>query len=514
MQHSRTSLEEELPAEQAAAAASASDAAQATLAADAAQLRALGYTSKFDRTMSELENFSLGFTYLSPVVGVYSLFAFALGAGGPPMFWSYLFVGIGQLFVCLVFGEVVSQFPISGGLYPWARRLVGKRWAWMAGWVYGWALFVSIAAVATGGAPYVAQLLGFAPTPINTTGLALLMIAIATACNVSGTRLLARVAMFGFSCELIGAVLVGTYLLVFARHQALGAVFNTFGVRSAGGTYLPAFLASSLSAMFCYYGFEACGDVAEETPDASRKIPKAMRMTIYVGGAASMWVCFALIMAVPDMHAVVSGKDADPVTTVLRTAMGSLGLRCVLAVVLVSFISCALSMQAAAGRLLFAYARDEMLVHHRLLSRISPHAHVPVPALAVSGLIPATIALAGLWLANAVATIISFASVGIYIAFQMLVLAALAARLQGWRPAGPFRLGRWGWAVNLTALIYGVGAIINMMWPRNPHDPWYSNYAMIVTTTSVVVLGALYMVLGKPYDRGRAPAGDAHLMGH
>ena len=38
--------------------------------------------------------------------------------------------------------------------------------------------------------------------------------------------------------------------------------------------------------MFCYYGFEACGDVAEEL-DASRAIPKAMRMTIYIGGFAA-----------------------------------------------------------------------------------------------------------------------------------------------------------------------------------------------------------------------------------
>src|SRR5579859_7670873 len=189
------------------------------LDADAAQLQALGYTSKFDRSMSKLENFSLGFTYLSPVVGVYSLFAFALVAGGPPMFWWYLLVGIGQMFVCLVFGEVVSQFPISGGLYPWARRLVGKRWAWMAGWVYGCALFVSIAAVATGGAPYLAQLMGFAPTPANTTTIALAMIVVATLCNVSGTKLLARVAMFGFICELIGAIAVGGYLLIFARHH-------------------------------------------------------------------------------------------------------------------------------------------------------------------------------------------------------------------------------------------------------------------------------------------------------
>jgi amino acid transporter len=481
-----------------------------TLDADAQQLRALGYTSKFDRTMSELENFSLGFTYLSPVVGVYSLFAFALAAGGPPMFWWYLLVGIGQMFVCLIFGEVVSQFPISGGLYPWARRLVGKRWAWMAGWVYGWALFVSIAGVGTGGAPFVAQLLGFPVTPANTTSIALAMIAIATACNLSGTRILARVAKFGFICELIGALVVGGYLLLFARHHPFSTLFDTAGV-AHGGAYWPAFLASALSAMFCYYGFEACGDVAEETPDASRMIPRAMRMTIYVGGGAAMLVCLALILAVPDLSAITSGKDTDPVATTLRAAMGEFGFRAVLAVVLVSFISCALSMQAAASRLLFAYGRDEMIAGSRLLGRISPHTHMPVAALIVAGLVPAAIALCGLWLSNAVATIISFASAGIYLAFQMLVLAALIARAKGWQPSGAFRLGKWGLPVNIVALAYGVFAIIDMVWPRSPNDPWYSNYGMIVIATGVILLGLLYMLSARPYDRGTAPAGDAHL---
>ena len=483
------------------------------LDADAAQLQALGYTSKFDRRMSLLENFALGFTYLSPVVGVYSLFGFALVAGGPPMFWWYLLVGIGQMFVCLVFGEVVSQFPISGGLYPWARRLVGKRWAWMAGWVYGCALFVSIAAVATGGAPYLAQLLGFAPTPVNTTTIALAMIVVATLCNVSGTKLLARVAMFGFVCELIGAIVVGGYLLIVARHHPFSALFDTYGIHGTNGSYLPAFLAAALAAMFCYYGFEACGDVAEETPNASRAIPKAMRMTIYVGGGAAMLVCLALILAIPDMQAVLSGKDTDPVATILRSAMGEVGFRAVLAVVMVSFISCCLSMQAAASRLLFAYARDQMIVGSTLFSRISPHTHVPVAALTVAGIIPALIALCGLWLQDAVSTIISFASAGIYMAFQMLVAGALIARTRGWKPSGPFTLGRWGWLVNIIALAYGLSAIVDMVWPRSPKDPWYSNYGMIVTAAGVLVLGTLYMVVGRPYDHGTAPEGDAARLG-
>jgi amino acid transporter len=479
---------------------------------DAEQLRALGYVSHFDRTMSKWENFSLGFTYLSPVVGVYTIFASAFVAGGPPMWWTYILVGLGQFMVCLVFGEIVSQFPISGGLYPWARRLMGKRWAWMAGWVYAWALCCTMAGVATGVAPFLAQLFGVDSTPLATTIIALALIAMTTVLNLSGTRLLARVAMFGFVCELVGAIVVGGYLLLFARHQPLHVLIDTSFVHTDGG-YLPAFLASSLAAMFCYYGFEACGDVAEETPDASRMIPKAMRMTIYIGGAAATWVCLAFVLSIPDLGAVMSGADKDPIVTLLRAAMGENGFRAVIVVVLVSFVSCLLSLQAAASRLIFAYARDQMIFGSQYLRRMSPESHVPATALVVMGAIPALIALSALWLQDAITIIISFAAIGIYISFQMIVLAALIARGKGWRPSGPFTLGAWGWCVNVLALVYGVSAIVNILWPRNPNDPWYSNYSMLVTTVGVVVLGGIYMVVAKPYERGLAPAGDAHRLG-
>ncbi|MFI4890499.1 MAG: APC family permease [Steroidobacterales bacterium] len=479
---------------------------------DADQLRALGYESKFERTMSKWENFSLGFTYLSPVVGVYTLFASAFVAGGPPMWWTYIGVGIGQLMVCLVFGEIVSQFPISGGLYPWARRLVGKRWAWMAGWVYAWALMCTMAGVATGVAPFLAQLFGAEATPVVNTVIALVLIGFSTALNLSGTRWLARVAMFGFICELVGAIVVGVYLIAFARHQPLMILFDTTLVHTQG-SYLPAFLASSLAAMFCYYGFEACGDVAEETPDASRMIPKAMRMTIYIGGAAACWVCLAFILSIPDIKAVMSGDDKDPIVTLLKAAMGDIGFRAVIVVVLVSFISCLLSLQAAASRLIFAYARDHMIFGSRFLAAMSPGRHVPANALVIMGAIPALIALSSLWLADAITTIISFAAVGIYISFQMIVLGALMARSRGWRPAGPFTLGASGLLVNSLALAYGVAAIINILWPRGAAtDPWYVDWGMLATTAGVIVLGGIYMSLAKPYERGNAPAGDAHRL--
>lgn len=476
--------------------------------ADAQQLAALGYTAKFDRSMSLWENFALGFTYLSPVVGVYSVFDLGLSTGGPPMFWSYFIAGAGQFLVCLIFSEVVSQFPISGGLYPWARRLVGKRWAWMAGWIYGWALFTTIAAVAVGAGPFLATLLGFNATPGVATTVALALVALSTLVNLAGTKLLARVAMFGFICEIIGAIIVGGYLLLFERHQPFHVVLQTYGI-GAPGSYWPAFLAAAVVGLFTCYGFEACGDVAEETPNPGLSIPRAMRMTIYVGMAAAAFVCLALILAQPDIAAVIAGKNTTPVETVLLTVFGPVGAKLVVAVVMVSFMSCVLSLQAATSRLVFAYARDKMIAGSAYLSAISPHTHVPVRALALSGIVAAAIICLGLFFQNAIATIVNSAIIGIYAAFQMIVLGALAARLRGWKPAGQFKLGASGLPVNVVALAYGLGAILDMAWPRTPNAPWYMNYAMSVTWLAIIGLGALYMLAGRPYDRGDAPAGDA-----
>jgi hypothetical protein len=91
----------------------------------------------------------------------------------------------------------------------------------------------------------------------------------------------------------------------------------------------------------------------------------------------------------------------------------------------------------------------------------------------------------------------------------MIVFGALLARARGWAPAGQFRLGSLAWPVNIVALAYGVGALIDMLWPRTPTAPWYIDYAMGVTWLAIIVIGALYMLLARPYDTGSAPAGDA-----
>ena len=75
----------------------------------------------------------------------------------------------------------------------------------------------------------------------------------------------------------IGAVVLGVLL---------GAMVGSSSRSSSAGK-------GALIGLYLFYGFEACGDVAEEVPDPGRLIPKAMRRTIYIGGAAAIINFFA-----------------------------------------------------------------------------------------------------------------------------------------------------------------------------------------------------------------------------
>ncbi|KAF4559682.1 APC family permease [Pseudomonas sp. CES] len=475
---------------------------------DAARLESLGYKSEFRRDMSLWANFALGFTYLSPVVGIYTVFGISLALGGPPMIWALLIAGLGQLLVALVFGEVVSQFPLAGGVYPWARRLYGRKWAWLTGWVYLMALFSTIAGVAYGAAPYVASFVGFEAGLYSSVICALGILAIATAINFMGTKVLAQAAIIGFLAEIIGALVVGTYLIVFHRHQDFSVLLNTFGSEK-DGSYLAAFCAASLIGVFQYYGFEACGDVAEEVPDPGRRIPKSMRRTIYIGGAAATFVCLALTLSVVDFRAVIDGTNTDPVATILTSAFGPIGAWGVIGVVLISFLSCVMSLQAAASRLVYAYARDRMIFCSGLLSKFSHEKFVPPYALLLSAVVPAIVVIGSMISTGALMKIIGFSSVGIYIAFQMVVYASVRARFKGWKPSGEYQLGKWGMLVNLGALAYGLVAIIVIGWPRTPDVAWYDNWIVFLSAGVVIGVGLLYMAIARPHLRSDAPYGDA-----
>ena len=393
----------------------------------------------------------------------------------------------------------------------------------MTGWVYLVAIMISVASIAYGSGPYLALVAGFEVTPLYVTVCAIITLTLATLINLGGTKLLSQVAFWGFVAEISGAVVVGTWLLI---HNWGNLDFSRFldtagtDAMQSSGNYVFAFMGGAMMALYQFFGFEACGDVAEEVPNPGKVIPQAMRRTIYIGGAASTFVAGSLILSIPDVGAVVAGEDTDPVMTILTNAFGEVGAKLVLVVVLLSFISCATSLQAAASRLTYAYGRDHMIFGSKYLSRFNEKRHIPPYALAAATVVPATICIGGYFSADAVFKIVSFAVLGIYLGFQMVVLAAMRARLKGWVPSGKFALPRGvGMAVNAGALVYGIIAMATISWPHAGMidetvlpfnlETAFTTWLIPVSAAAVLIIGYLYMVIAKPYERSDAPAGDA-----
>jgi amino acid transporter len=447
--------------------------------------------------MSVWSALALGFTYLSPLVAIYALFGLGLATAGPSAIWWIVIVGAGQMLVALVMGEVVSQFPIAGGIYPWMRRLAGKRSAWLTAWIYAWAMLVTITSVAEFGAPFLATVFGIGElTPEVNLALSIGLLLLALVLNMGGTKLLGRIARIGLAAELIGVVGMGLYLLIFHRHNEFSVFFSVFqgGINDWG----PIFLGAALVGLFMFYGFEACGDVAEEVTDAAREVPKAMYLTIIVGGVSAIASFSGYVLAAPDLEALAA--DPAPIPTVLTAAIGETGMRIFLIIAVMAFISCVLSLQAAASRLLHSFARDEMLPASKWLSKISDRNKVPANALLVASIIPMILAVVIYFDPTTLVPITDFAVAAIYIAFQAVVLSALIMRFRGWKPAGPWNLGSWGIVVNIAALAYGLWALWQLIVPDV-----LAQWGVGV----VLVVGLLYLFIARPGRKSNVPFGDA-----
>src|ERR1700694_2088080 len=87
----------------------------ATQTEDAA-LESLGYNPQLNRVLGLFANFSVAFTYLSPMVGIYSLFLLGVGTGGPAYVWLTFIPVIGMLFVALVFRGLASNYSLARAL--------------------------------------------------------------------------------------------------------------------------------------------------------------------------------------------------------------------------------------------------------------------------------------------------------------------------------------------------------------------------------------------------------------
>src|SRR5580692_11443682 len=504
--------------------------APATADDDDRRLESLGYRPQLGRVLGLFANFSVAFTYLSPMVGIYSLFTLGVGTGGPAYVWLTWLPVAGMLLVALVFGELASHYPIAGALYQYSKYNVGRRYGWFVGWFYGIALLVTVASVDTGVVSYFAALMhNWFNWNLNPAShwtillITLVLLVIQTTLNIAGTSVMGLIARFGVYVEILGTVGLAIVLAIHGFHHGLGYLFTTQGVENVktnplgldfGGSYFGALLIAVLAPVYIFYGFESAGDISEETKDAGRQVPRAMRHALIWGGVASFIIIAALLLSIP-----TKGGGAAAVTGGVPYILAQLPawLQDVALLLLVfAFFSCGSSVQGAGSRLMFSYARDGALPAAKSIAKVHPRFKTPVNALLAGAVVSALFVLFEfatpthnvqiLWFTypgnvNVLTSLISFGTSGIYLSFFLTVIGAGIARARGWVPEGKFTLGRWGWPVIIVAGVYLLVMFVDMVAPTGLSSPrgalFNLDWITLVVMVVVFIVGAVLFALSR-----------------
>ncbi len=480
-----------------------------TATADHEELAKFGYKQELDRSLGKFSSFAAGFSYISILTGVFQLFAFGYGFGGPAYWWTWPIVFAGQFLVALCFAEMAGQYPLAGSVYQWSKQVARPVTSWFAGWIILIGAIVTVAAVAVGYQVILPQIsssfefiggakdVGSYSTPDgakNAVVLAILLVVFTTIINMIGVRVMAAINNAGVMIELIGASLLVVFL-AFHSKRGPSVIFQT-NHTGDGRTwgYTGAFLLAGIASAYIFYGFDTAGSLAEETNNPRKHAPgailRAMFAAFVIGG---LLILFALMA----QKNLAQGAGGLPVIVkyALGVHLGDVFLLCSAIAITV----CALAVHTAGIRIMFTMARDGRLPFGRAIARVSGKSKTPlVPALFIGVL---TIALLLINIGNQQVFLVltSVAIILFYIAYLCVTGPMLVRRLRGGWPRpdhGPyFSLGGAGLLVNVLAVVYQVAVLINLAWPRpdvygTVH--WYLQYGAFTFMGLVLIIGGAY----------------------
>jgi amino acid transporter len=465
--------------------------------ADGAGIAAEGDELKREFTLWSI--FALAFAFISPIVALYGIFTFSFTSAGPAAWWGFFIVLGGQLLVAFVFAELASRWPYEGSLYQWARRLVHESYGWFTGWAYMWTLMITMTAVSYGAAGFVPVVLGIDPFEKGTQLLvALGFVAFGTLMNVISRTALKIFMAASIVAEVLGSIGIGTVLLFFHNEHPFSSLFHNAGAVGSGpGGFLWAgFFGAVAFIGWAYVGFDTAASVAEECTEPERDVPKAIIYSLVTVALVVSYASLALILAIPDYGAVLSGKVADPVADTITFQLGSDITKPLFGLFIVGFTASLIAIQTNCSRIMWAFARADVLPASGWLRRLSPGARLPRGTIVTTWLI-ASVLLVSTQSENLYLTLVSMATGGFYLSFALPVLGATWVRLKGRWIEPKFTLGRWGLTVAIAASVWTVFEYFNIAWPRAEGVPWYQDWAVFLMTGIVAVLGFAAYIPGR-----------------
>ncbi|GAB2704100.1 APC family permease [Kitasatospora kifunensis] len=369
----------------------------------------------------------------------------------------YLAATVAMGFTAFSYAQMVRAVPRTGSVFAYARAGLGEGSGFIAGWMamLDYLLIPAVAYLFSGIAlhslvPGVSRWVWTVLAVLITTGL-----------NLAGVRTAATVGFAVLAMEIaVLAVFVVAALVVLFREGAVRPVLSPLtgiGAEASGWSSLGAVLSAVSVAVLSYLGFDAIASFVEEAVGASAAVARAVLLCLALAGVLFVVQTYLAALLEPLTPQQLAEHPADQGSAFYDTVQSAVGgwLHTLVAVSkAIGAAFAALAGQAAAGRLLFAMAREGRLP--RPLSVVDPGSGVPRRALLVAAAV--TLAAAG-WAAgrsDGLDQLTSVVDIGALTAF-----ALLHASVIGWYTV---RNGSRDRLRHVLVPALGIAVIVAVVW--------------------------------------------------
>ncbi|MEU2869314.1 APC family permease [Streptomyces olivoreticuli] len=418
------------------------------------------------RTLSFRDLVVYGLLFIAPMapVGIFgTLDAKAHGA----VALVYVVATVAMAFTAVSYAQMVRVAPQAGSVYTYARVGLGEGAGFVAGWMalLDYLLIPAVAYLFSGIAMH--ALVPSVPRWVWTA----LAVVVTTGLNLRGVRAAAAVGFLVLAMEIaVLLVFVASAVFALSEHGTRRGWLSP--LTGDGGLSTGAVFTAVSVAVLSYLGFDAIAAFAEESAGGSERVARAVLTCLAVAGVLFVLQTYLAALLAPMSPAELAAHPADQGSAFYDTVDSATGAwlhDLVAAGKAIGAAFAALAGQAAAGRLLFAMARDRRLPN--LLAKVDRGSGVP--RLALLGAAAVTL-VAAVWAArrdDGLDRLVSVVDVGALVAFALLHLSVIgwfAVRKRG----GPVRVVRHvvvpllGLAVVVAVIVKAAGAaqVIGAIW--------------------------------------------------
>jgi amino acid transporter len=485
---------------------------------DIKDLHGLGYAQELFRTMGGFSNFAISFSIISILTGAVILYDYGLAwAGTAAVMIGWPLITVFVLAIAASMAELASAYPTAGGLYYWASKMKNKDWGWWTAWLNLIGQFAIVAGINYAAAGFInativdkifggtfnTVVIGFINGQLVTMGV---ILAIQLALNIAGINLVALLNQVSVWWHIVIVAVVVVLIFLAGKPDQSGLTLFQIQPMDQGGSWdnnlgfvhllygpatsyplILAFFFSLLLANWTYTGYDASAHVAEETVGARMASAWGVFLSVAVSAVVGYIFLVALTTHLPNLGALFPAdlSTGDPATYSQYYFGGGVAVIDILVYNLGAFVGgvlsagiaiamwfCGLSSLAAAGRMLFAFSRDDGIPGSGWLKRVSTKYRTPGNALTGVAVVAwlFTVAAFIVGTGTAIVIITAISTIFLYAAYGVVIF--LGATTEEWRTHRVWSLGRWSKLVAYVAVFWVLVLMVLFSFPTSGNISW------------------------------------------